>query len=606
LTKVIFANTQFVAVGYAGAILTSPDGYAWTSRVSGTTNALYSVAYGNGEYIACGANGQLTISTNGLVWSPASVGSTDLNWITFGNGVFVTAAPNVADNQMAVRVSPDGQIWTTESFPAGTAHLYPSILYEATFANGLFVASANVESVQGINIYSSRIQFFTSTNGRLWLPGAITEDAYNPSFFTHRFFTYANGIFYEFTGRLNPPYESANRVPYTVDGTTLGTALAPDEAFDSTSMVYGNGRYLLTALNGKLWTSSNGTNWTPQYSGFRNTVNRIIRGRDRYLAAANGAILTSLDGVSFGVLPGIPALNYSDIAFDGSNYVAIAAAGYLYSSTDGINWTQRTSNTSNDLLAITRGPNRWVAAGLNGTVTTSPNTLSWTLRPSGTDNALRGAAYGNGLYATVGNGGTIITSADGATWDVQFSQTLSELYGISYLNGRFVAVGANGTILTSTDAASWQAQTSPVSCTLKSVAFGDGRFVACGFEHSVLLQSSNGTDWQDITTKVPAYVGLNSISFLEGSFFLCGNTGAILQSDSVDHLPHLSGVMRSEGFQIKLVQNAPPGYRIQACTNIASQSWQDLVTITNPASPFVWIDSNALAFPIRFYRAVGP
>src|SRR6266576_724744 len=128
LRKVIFANGLFVAVGHDGVILSSSDGNSWTARASGTSNALYSVAYGNGQFVACGAGGRLAISANGSLWTPSLVGANDLTWITFGNGIFVVPAPNASPSQLAVRVSTDGQGWTTQSFPAGTSFYYPNTL----------------------------------------------------------------------------------------------------------------------------------------------------------------------------------------------------------------------------------------------------------------------------------------------------------------------------------------------------------------------------------------------------------------------------------------------------------------------------------------------
>ena len=40
------SSVSFVAVGTSGTILTSSDGTTWTSRTSGTSNALNDVAYG--------------------------------------------------------------------------------------------------------------------------------------------------------------------------------------------------------------------------------------------------------------------------------------------------------------------------------------------------------------------------------------------------------------------------------------------------------------------------------------------------------------------------------------------------------------------------------
>jgi hypothetical protein len=551
----------------------------------------------------------LTISTNGSAWVPGSVGSSDLSWITFGNGVFVLPAPNVGPNYLAVRVSADGQTWTTQTFPLSTTFLYPNVLNEAVFANGLFVASANVEwhdQFGGIYPFNTA---FTSSDATNWTKGTQLASSYSGG---HRFLTAATGTFFEVVS-----YSSRTVLASTVDGTTGSAAELPTEAYDATSLAFGNGQYVLTALNGKVWTSVNATNWTQAYGGFRNSMSRIIHGADRYLAVGNGAsILTSFDGVTFSALPGSPSLTYGDVAFDGTNYVAVAAGGVLYTSKDGSTWVQRTSNTANQLLGVCRGASRWAVVGVNGAVITSPNTLAWTLRASGTANTLRGVSYGNGLYVAVGDGGTIITSPDGATWDVQYSGTINTLTRVRFLDGQFFAVGASGTLLNSTNGTDWEARDSAATVTLNDVTFGDGRLVACGFDYeylkysdfvsvNVLLQSTNGVTWEDITTKVPAAIGLDSVGFLDGSFWLCGENGALLQSDSTDGLPRLAAAMQPSGFQVRLTLNVPSACRVQALTNPAGNYWQDVGSITNPVVP-VWTDSNAPGVPMRFYRTVSP
>jgi len=49
LFSVVYANSQFVAVGEKSAILTSKDGVTWKGNNSLDSNTLYSVAYGNGQ-----------------------------------------------------------------------------------------------------------------------------------------------------------------------------------------------------------------------------------------------------------------------------------------------------------------------------------------------------------------------------------------------------------------------------------------------------------------------------------------------------------------------------------------------------------------------------
>jgi hypothetical protein len=503
------------------------------------------------------------------------------------------------------------------------------MLYEVTFGNGKFLASC----VEGPDPFKT-LRFYTSNNGFNWVAGSFSSLHYSAVQYGHRFLTFANGMFYEFVGELG--------MVSTPDGNTVTVASAPSDGLDPSSMVYANPSYVLLGLNGEVWTSTAGTNWTQSYGGIRSTINQIIRGADTYLAVGigpmystadgsvlhqGGPVLASNDGVHFGPVANSPSLAYGDIAFDGSNYVTASEAGAIYTSNDGLSWVQRTSNTPNDLRGLCRGSTRWVAVGRVGTLISSPNTLAWTLRFSGTGNNLNGAAYGNGVYVAVGDGGTIISSPDTVTWEAQYSGSTSTLLRVRFLNGQFFAVGANGTILTSADGATWQSLTSITPRTLNDIDFGNGRYVACGFDplilnlpepmwpgnayaasFNVLLQSTNGVNWEDISTKIPASVGLNSIKFLNGSFWVCGENGGILQTDSLDGIPRLEGTLLdgNAGFQLRLTLNVPQSWRIQASTSLVAPSWQDLVTITNPTPPFIWNDTNAASHPIRFYRVASP
>jgi hypothetical protein len=244
-----------------------------------------------------------------------------------------------------------------------------------------------------------------------------------------------------------------------------------------------------------------------------------------------------------------------------------------------------------------------VAVGQNGAVISSPNTLAWTLRASGTANTLSSVDFGNGNFVAVGSGGTIISSPDGVTWDVQYSGTTSTLNCVRYIGGQFYAVGKGGIILTSTDGGTWSGLISGTTATLNSIAYGNGCCVVVGM--GVVLASTNGLNWQDISTKVPSVLNASSIAFLNQSFWIAGSGGAILQSDSTDGIPHLNGTMLSGngGFRLKIL-NIPPQYRIQISTNLAL--WQDLVSFTNGIPPAIWDDTNAHNLPVGFYRVVSP
>jgi serine/threonine protein kinase len=57
LYAVAWGNSQFVATGENGAILTSPDGHTWTKQNSGTSQNLLGVVWGNSQFVAAGTGG---------------------------------------------------------------------------------------------------------------------------------------------------------------------------------------------------------------------------------------------------------------------------------------------------------------------------------------------------------------------------------------------------------------------------------------------------------------------------------------------------------------------------------------------------------------------
>ena len=71
LQDVLWTGTQFITVGSYGAILTSPDGIAWTSRDSATGRDLYTVGVAGAQFLAAGEDGMILSSSNGTTWTVA-------------------------------------------------------------------------------------------------------------------------------------------------------------------------------------------------------------------------------------------------------------------------------------------------------------------------------------------------------------------------------------------------------------------------------------------------------------------------------------------------------------------------------------------------------
>lgn len=101
VTKVIWANGQFVAVGSnatpAGVIRTSTDGITWTTRYSGSSDTFTDVAFGNGVYVAVssGSVNKFYTSTDGIAWTARGLTTfPQMYSIAFGNGTFWALGAN--------------------------------------------------------------------------------------------------------------------------------------------------------------------------------------------------------------------------------------------------------------------------------------------------------------------------------------------------------------------------------------------------------------------------------------------------------------------------------------------------------------------------------
>lgn len=71
LQDVTWTGSQFITVGGYGAVLTSPDGVAWTPRNAGTGHDLYAVGLSGAQILAAGEDGLIMRSTNGIAWTEA-------------------------------------------------------------------------------------------------------------------------------------------------------------------------------------------------------------------------------------------------------------------------------------------------------------------------------------------------------------------------------------------------------------------------------------------------------------------------------------------------------------------------------------------------------
>ncbi|HEX9020342.1 MAG TPA: choice-of-anchor D domain-containing protein [Nitrospirota bacterium] len=149
LNAVTFGNNLYVAVGEA--IVTSPDSVTWTQQKSdlstGAYTYLYGVAYGNNVYVAVGkyygSYAAVMTSPDGIAWSTAPTGTAmpPLSDVTFNNGMFTAVG-----GSGTVFVSSDGATWTPRDAWPPYSYTSPGFTSIA-FGNGVQVAVGEQELV---------------------------------------------------------------------------------------------------------------------------------------------------------------------------------------------------------------------------------------------------------------------------------------------------------------------------------------------------------------------------------------------------------------------------------------------------------------------------
>ena len=245
LWSVAYAAGQWVAVGEQGTILTSPDGAAWTPRVSGfSARWLVGVGYGtpgdNGLWVVVGESGLILTSPDAITWTARRATGTRINAVAWGNGTFVAA-----DDAGSTYYSVDGVTWVGPAFGRttftrglvyGAPHFVTTGLaqIQTTFDGSSSVTRASAPQLQGA-AYGRRLYLatggantFTSRDAINWTqqPATTNVGVQGAAFFNNQFVAVGNagGITTTFDGSA-----WTDRTSGTAQ-TLLAVAASPDSA----------------------------------------------------------------------------------------------------------------------------------------------------------------------------------------------------------------------------------------------------------------------------------------------------------------------------------------------------------------------------------------
>ena len=230
----LFANGQFVSVGFPGTVVTSTTGASntWTLRSGVSTVNFNDTIYANGRFVAVGSNGGVLTSTDGVSASsiaPAvpALTNTILRRVAYGAGTFVA----VGDSGTII-TSQNGTTWVNRSF--GTTN-YSSVVYAA----GKFVAAG----ASGV--------FATSTDGQSWTAGSGTIGATTVSGLA---FGGSSPVFVAVSvdGGI---YTSPDAVTWTAQTSKTTNALNNVRFTGSQFIAVGALSTILTSVDGQIWNS---------------------------------------------------------------------------------------------------------------------------------------------------------------------------------------------------------------------------------------------------------------------------------------------------------------------------------------------------------------
>lgn len=331
LAKVIWTGTQYVAVGSAGSLITSPNGTDWTLRTPpNPTDKFTGVAWNGTKLLAVGENtahkGISATSTDGVAWTAVTMS------VTLGSKAL--AIPSLLDvtaqgtsfvaiaNGYALR-STEGSQWTAYALPGSVP-----VKVAASATKVIITGNKN----------------WSSTNGSAWtalsLPAVMTIDRVGSSF-----------VGVTVTGAVWTSTDDGGNWYPLADAEAAGSPL-------TASTLLADGHYVFVGKNGLIETFKTALAWDP-FSAEANGVAWNGKSKALALYVAVGwdvswtGTTTSTDGEQ-GKITWVPHRQrvnnqpFSGVAvlWSGTQFVAVGTS--IWTSTDGIAWTERQHGPSTD------------------------------------------------------------------------------------------------------------------------------------------------------------------------------------------------------------------------------------------------------------------
>lgn len=288
--------------------------------------------------------------------------------------------------------------------------------------------------------------------GNIWTDRSMAGIGVDISFNSS---VYGNGIFLSI-GRVSN--QSAQYLMTSNNGIDLSfTRITSLDVNSSWHIAYGNGKFVACALD-KAAYSTNGTTWTVvnlPTTGFQSSS--IVYGNGRFVVvnSANQTILSSLDGVTWTVSSLTNSSLYNSVTYGNGKFVAVGrlSTWNLATSTDGINWTQNTIPTSFRKINFINNVFMATTGITSSAIGRSSDGVTWTTLVSSTgDYSFTDMVYENGMYivvcnttnSNITNSNIVRKSVDGTIWT---SEVIPRSSFISSVARRYNCLVSDGNVI---------------------------------------------------------------------------------------------------------------------------------------------------------------
>lgn len=425
---------------------TSTDGITWTDRTSqfGTSD-IFDISYGKGLFVAVGEEGKISTSPTGETWTSRSSGTSNyLTSIAFDGKNFITIGTNFSVSSM--HYSEDGITWAAWPTPPSLGGSFTKLIYNngvyyfssSTAALGMIV-STDLVNYNSITKYAGTTYASYSNNNDIWFTqnsGALLRNNKSMMSFNRKLMTgLSNQIAAIGYGAGNYIISGANgSIKLSQDLNTWGSAITTVDTNVINGFTYANSKFVCSVTSQNyVKVSTNGTSWSTQSTGGgAGVATNIFFGNNKYvLLLSNSTLRHSTDGISW--TPETTGFVANDGIYANGLYVLVGGLGQIKTSTDLASWTTRVSEGSGEFHRIAYGNNTFVAvfeqSSTTGKIAYSADGISWTvITPSVVDNGVFSICFSDGHFIAGFRNGGLMSSIDGINWTLLPCNNYSSSY----------------------------------------------------------------------------------------------------------------------------------------------------------------------------------